>query len=124
MDNNLPNPPPVDRSNNNVSDLQTDIQCKNYNDNLRFEVEQKPICDEMLHWFLHDEKAHRLNMPPSIVETMDNLLQCKRSIKYLCDNDAEIKRCYEDHYIRNKKNFELMDELDSFVLSILMYKYH
>lgn len=124
MDNNLPNPPPVDQSNLNVSELPTDIQRKIYNDHLQFELEQKPICDEMLDWFLNDKKAKSLNMTPSIVKTMGKLIQCKHSVKYLCDNDKEIKNCYDHHYIKNQKYFDLMDELDSFVLSILMYKYH
>lgn len=108
MDTHLPTPPPLEKT----------------NDYSQFEVENKPICDEMLDWFLHNEKAHRLNTPPDIVNTMGKLIQCKHSVKYLCENDKEIKHCYDHHYIKNQKYFDLMDELNSFVLSILMYKYH
>lgn len=108
MDTHLPTPPPLEKT----------------NDYSLFEVENKPICDEMLHWFLHDEKAHRLNTPSDIVNTMGKLIQCKHSVKYLCENDKEINNCYEHHYIKKQKYFDLMDELNSFVLSILMYKYH
>jgi hypothetical protein len=108
MDTHLPTPPPVDR---------TDV-------NLPSEFENKPICDEMLDWFLNNKQAKSLNMTPSIVKTMGKLIQCKHSVNYLCDKDKEIKHCYDHHYIKNQKYFDLMDELDSFVLSILMYKYH
>lgn len=108
MDTHSPTSPPVD-----ITDV-----------NLLSEFENKPICDEMLYWFIHNEKAHRLNTPSDIVITMGKLIQCKHSVKYLCENDKEINHCYDHHYIKNQKYFDLMDELNSFVLSILMYKYH
>lgn len=124
MNRNLPNPPFTEKVNTIVPILPMDIQTQIYKDYIEFDAEKKPICDKLLKWFLHSKEANRLHVTPYVLETMESLLTCKISMKYLCDHDTEIKKCYEDHYIHNKKHFVLMDPLNSFILSILMYKYH
>jgi len=124
MNKDLPTPPFTDKVNTIVPLLPMDVQTQIYREHLQFEVEKKPICDKLLDWFLHSKEANRLHVTPYVLETMESLLTCKTSMKYLCDHDTEINKCYEDHYIRNNKNFDLMDPLNSFILSILMYKYH
>lgn len=123
MNSNLPNPPFSDQSHPIVPLLPMDLRIQIYQDHLWFEAEKKPLCDEILDWFLHDEQAHRLNINP-IIDRIQDIIECKESMKYLCEKDQNIKHCYEYHYKQNRKYFDLMDKMESFVLSILMYKYH
>ena len=123
MNNNLPNPPFPNEPQSIVPLLPMDLRIQIYKDHLWFEAEKKPLCDEILEWFLHDEQAQRLNINP-IMDRIQDIIECKHSMKYLCKKDKDIYRCYDHHYIKEQKNFDLLNKLDSFILSILMYKYH
>lgn len=117
--------PPIPNEKGNILPiLPDDIKNYIYNEFLWFDVEKKPQCDELLNWYLNDEDAQRLRLNNNVLNLINELLTCKTSVEYLCSKDAEFKKCYEDHYVKNKKYFDLMSILESFALSILMYKYH
>lgn len=107
-----------------VLELPEDISKNIYKDYLLFHVEKKPLCDKILNWILRHNDAHRICVTEDIKILMDKILDCEMSIKYLIDLDLDIKKSYDDHFIKKKKNFELMDFNSSFTYSILMYKYH
>ena len=109
---------------NIVETLPLDLKTHIYKTHLWFDVEKKHICDEVLKWFQKSEEAQRLSLNKEIVKNVESLLKNKTCVEYLRERDYEFNKCYNDHYIRNRKNFDLMSTFDSFVLSILMYKYH
>lgn len=80
--------------------------------------------NHVLDWFLYSEDAQRLKMDNNIFHLLLKLTKKKTCVKYLCSKDKEFSLCYIDHFINNKKSFELMSKEESFYLSILMYKYH
>lgn len=123
----LPPEPPSsvnDKLNTNIVRLPQDLKTHIYRNHLWFDVEKKPICDEVLTWFQKSEEAQRLSLNEEIVKKVESLLKYKLCIEYLQNHDKQFDNCYNDHYIRNQKAFVLMPRLESFVLSILMYKYH
>lgn len=109
---------------NIIQRLPPDLKTHIYKTHLWFDAEKKPICDNILHWFKRSEDAQRLTCDDKITNNLKNLINCKTCVEYLRKHDYEFNKCYNDHYIRNQKNFDLMSKFDSFVLSILMYKYH
>lgn len=122
MNNNLPKPQPFNQT-NFIPFIPEDINRLIYRDHLWFDMENKPICDDILHWF-NSTEASCLKYNDEIANKLSCLLNCKTSIEYLRKNDKEFDKCYIDHYIRNRKIFELMTNFESFILSILMHKYH
>ena len=122
----LPPPPPNAEKNvnSNISQLPQDLKTHIYRQHLWFDVEKKPICDEVLTWLQKSEEAQRLSLNKEIVKKVESLLKYELCIEYLRKHDNDFNRNYDYHYIQNRKHFVLMDKLDSFVLSILMYKYH
>ena len=85
---------------------------------------KKPICDYILHWFQNSDDAQKLHCDDNIIKIISELLKNKTCTEYLRDKDKEFNKCYIDHFIDDNKNFILLPKYDSFVLSILMYKYH
>lgn len=122
----LPPQPPdnVNNLNNNIYNLPQDIKTHIYKNHLWFDVEKKHICDEVLKWFQKSEQAQRLSLNQEIVKNVESLLKNKTCVEYLRQRDNEFDKCYIDHFIYEKEGFVLMPRLQSFVLSILMYKYH
>jgi len=110
--------------NNNIQRLPQDLKTHIYRNHLWFDVEKKPICDNVLYWFQKSKEAQHLNKNDEITNKVGYLLKCKTCVEYLRKHDSEFDNCYNHHYIRNQKNFDMMSRLNSFVLSILMYKYH
>jgi len=127
MENNIlpPEPPPNIEYNLNdyIAVLPPDLKTHIYKQHLWFDVEKKHICNEILDWF-NSTEASCLKYNDEIANKLSCLLNCKTSIEYLRKNDKEFDKCYIDHYIRNQKYFELMSIFESFILSILMHKYH
>ena len=122
----LPPPPPNAEKNvnSNISQLPQDLKTHIYRQHLWFDVEKKPECNMILDWFQKSEEAQRLILNEDIVKRVESLLKNKICIEYLRKHDNDFNRNYDYHYIQNRKHFVLMDKLDSFVLSILMCKYH
>ena len=123
----LPPPPPPNAEknlNSNISQLPQDLKTHIYQQHLWFDVEKKPECNMVLEWFQKSEEAQRLSLNKEIVKKVESLLKNKTCVEYLRKHDNIFDRCYMDHYIYNKEGFVLMPRLESFVLSILMYKYH
>jgi len=69
------------------------------------------------------EKSRRLEFS-HLIEPTRKLLEYPCAVEYLCNKHEVFKKMYIEHYIQNKKAFLLMDMLNSFVVSILMYLYH
>ena len=122
----LPPPPPNAEKNvnSNISQLPQDLKTHIYRQHLWFDVEKKPECNMVLEWFQKSEEAQRLSLNKEIVKKVESLLKNKTCVEYLRKHDNDLNRNYDYHYIQNRKHFVLMDKLDSFVLSILMCKYH
>ena len=122
----LPPPPPNAEKNvnSNISQLPQDLKTHIYRQHLWFDVEKKPQCNMVLEWFQKSEEAQRLILNEDIVNRVESLLKNKTCVEYLRKHDNDLNRNYDYHYIQNRKHFVLMDKLDSFVLSILMCKYH
>ena len=122
----LPPPPPnaEENVNSHIHQLPQDLKTHIYQQHLWFDVEKKPECIMVLEWFQKSEEAQRLILNEDIVKRVESLLKNKTCVEYLRKHDNDFKRNYDYHYIQNRKHFVLMDKLDSFVLSILMYKYH
>lgn len=59
-----------------------------------------------------------------LVEPTRRLLEYPCAIEYLCSKHPIFKQMYIKHYIKNNKLFVQMDNLESFILSILMHLYH
>jgi len=59
-----------------------------------------------------------------LVEPTRRLLEYPCAIEYLCSKHKIFKQMYIKHYIQNNKLFAQMDNLESFILSILMHLYH
>ena len=118
------NPSENDNLDARIITLPEDLKTHIYRSHLLFDAEQKPICDEVLTWFQKSKEAQRLSLNEEIVKKVESLLKYKRCIEYLRNHDKQFDNCYNDHYIRNQKAFVLMPRLESFALSILMYKYH
>ena len=59
-----------------------------------------------------------------LVEPTRRLLEYPCAIEYLCGKHPIFKQMYIKHYIKNNKSFVQMDNLESFILSILMHLYH
>lgn len=107
-----------------IKNLPQDLKTHIYNQHLWFYVEKKPICDYILHWFQNSDDAQKLHCDDNIIKIISELLKNKTCTEYLRDKDKEFNKCYIDHFIDDNKNFILLPKYDSFVLSILMYKYH
>ena len=122
----LPPPPPIvgEKLNNLIIRLPQDLKTHIYRQHLWFDVEKKPICDDILYWFQKSEEAQRLSLNKEIVKKVESLLKNKTCVEYLRKHDNVFDKCYMDHYIYKKESFFLMPRLEGFVLSILMYKYH
>ena len=122
----LPPPPPNTEKNvnSNISQLPQDLKTHIYRQHLWFDVEKKPECNMILDWFQKSEEAQRLILNEDIVKRVESLLKNKICIEYLRKHDNDFNRNYDYHYIQNRKHFVLMNTLESFVLSILMCKYH
>ena len=122
----LPPPPPNAEKNvnSNISQLPQDLKTHIYRQHLWFDVEKKPECNMILDWFQKSEEAQRLILNENIVKRVESLLKNETCVEYLRKHDNDLNRNYDYHYIQNRKHFVLMDKLDSFVLSILMCKYH
>ena len=122
----LPPPPPIvgEKLNNHIIQLPQDLKTHIYRQHLWFDVEKKPQCNMVLEWFQKSEEAQRLILNEDIVKRVESLLKNKTCVEYLRKHDNIFDICYMDHYIYNKEGFVLMPRLESFVLSILMYKYH
>ena len=82
----------------------------------------KEKCDLFLEK-LKSEGAQRLEYQKLVGDVLV-LLDSRCAMEYLCEKDAEFRCCYNTHYVEKKKMFVRIDTLNSFVLSILMYKYH
>ena len=120
-----PPPPNAEKNvNSNISQLPQDLKTHIYQQHLWFDVEKKPECNMILDWFQKSEEAQRLILNEDIVKRVESLLKNKTCIEYLRKHDNDFNRNYDYHYIQNRKHFVLMDKLNSFVLSILMCKYH
>jgi len=120
-----PSPPNAEENvNSRIHQLPQDLKTHIYQQHLWFDVEKKPECNMILEWFQKSEEAQRLILNKDIVKRVESLLKNKTCVEYLRKHDNIFDRCYMDHYIYNKKGFVLMPKLESFVLSILMYKYH
>jgi hypothetical protein len=59
-----------------------------------------------------------------LVELSRRLLEYPCAVEYLCGKHQIFKKMYIEHYIKNNKLFAQMDNLESFILSILMHLYH
>lgn len=119
-----PSPNINDNLDARIITLPQDLKTHIYRSHLLFDAEQKPICDEVLTWFQKSKEAQSLALNENVVKKVEYLLTNKRCVEYLRNHDKQFDNCYNDHYIRNQKAFVLMPRLESFALSILMYKYH
>lgn len=79
-------------------------------------------CNKYLE-LLKSKESQRLEYEP-LVELSRRLLEYPCAIEYLCSKHQIFKKMYIEHYIKNNKLFVLMDNLESFILSILMHLYH
>lgn len=108
--------------------LPIDIQHHIYRSHLWFEAEKKPVCDALLHWWKFDEDVKRLRVETCVmhekIEILEELMKYATCIDYLCNEDGDFKKCYRKHFIEHKKEFALMSIMESFVVSIMMYKHH
>ena len=125
----LPVPPPVCNKKDcekilKQLPLPEDVTKLMYNSHLAFDIEKKPLCDAFLQWLNHSEEAKTLRPTSEIYQLNDQLLLSKDCVAYLRKHDSTINLCYEEHFIRRKKTFVLMNVNESFMVSILMYKYH
>ena len=82
----------------------------------------KNACEKFLK-LLHTKSAMSLEHKP-LLEPAKALLNHPCAIEYLCRKNPLFKQIYTDHYVKNKKHYELTTTLQSFVLSILMHMYH
>lgn len=79
-------------------------------------------CDYFLDWL---EGNYRLDKDIKEVDKkVENILKTPLAVEYLLKKSEIIKNCYQDHFISNRKNFELMSLNHSFIVSILMYMWH
>jgi hypothetical protein len=81
-------------------------------------------CDQLLYWLCNSEEAHTLNLPDSIRSRFGEIITVPYCVDHLCKNDDTFNQCYTGHYVRGHKTFAMMDILSSFMMSILMHKYH
>lgn len=82
----------------------------------------KPECDYFLNWL---ENNYMLKRPCTEVEDLVNkLLKSESSVEYLRAKNSNLNHTYVEHFIKNKKNFDLMNMTNSFIASILMYMWH
>jgi len=107
-----------------INNLPQDLKTKIYKQYFWFDVEKKPKCDCIIDWFQNSDDAQKLRRNDNILNTINKLLKNETCIEYMRNQDKEFNSCYIYHYIDNKQNFVKLSKLESFVLSILMYKYH
>ena len=79
-------------------------------------------CNKYLE-LLKSKESQGLNYKP-LMDLTRRLLEYPCAIEYLCGKHPIFKKMYIEHYIKNNKLFAQMDNLESFVLSILMHLYH
>ena len=72
---------------------------------------------------LKSDESHSL-ISSHLMEPTRRLLKHPCAIEYICRKHTVFKKMYIEHYIKNNKRFVLMDTLESFIVSILMYLYH
>ena len=82
----------------------------------------KDTCDRYLE-MLKSEDAQRLRFD-FLLEPTQSLLEHPCAVEYLCKKNKYFKQMYKEHYVFHNKTFVLMETLESFVLSILMWLYH
>jgi hypothetical protein len=109
--------------------LPEDLQRYIYSSYLWFEAEKKPLCDELLHWLNYDEQVKRLKIGEGSelnkkIKIIEELVQCRVCVEYLCKQDKDINACYQYHFIEKERFFKLMSNPESFIYSIVMTKYH
>jgi hypothetical protein len=79
-------------------------------------------CNRYLEMYKSEESI-RLDYTP-LMEPTRRLLEHPCAIEYLCKKHKIFKKMYIEHYVEGNKWFVLMDRLESFILSILMWLYH
>lgn len=72
---------------------------------------------------LETDKSKRLEHKHLVEPTKELLKHCC-AIEWLKKKSKVFNICYKHHYVDNHQHFELLDKIDSFCLSILMYLYH
>jgi hypothetical protein len=82
----------------------------------------KETCDRYLEMFKSDSAMSLEHRP--LLEMTSRLLEHPCAIEYLCAKHKIFKKMYIEHYVQDNKWFVLMNKLESFVLSILMWLYH
>ena len=109
--------------------LPEDLQRHIYSSYLWFEAEKKPLCDDLLHWLNNDKQVKRLKIGygPEVnkkIKIIEELVQCRVCVEYLCNQDADFNTCYQTHFIEKKRFFQSMSNIESLIYSIMMLKYH
>jgi len=101
-------------------DLPNDVKKHIYNEHFHYDM----IYSELVQ-ILDNANSRSLDVSElSDYFTSKKILDDKKLIYYLINKNNIFDTIYEQHYIKNKINFVLMNKLDSMCQSWLMYLYH
>jgi hypothetical protein len=78
---------------------------------------------ELLLREVKSSECQRLNpytLKLMILPTLDDPIFCK----FICERNNIFAKNFKQHFVENRSNFVLMNQIDSFVLSWLMILYH
>lgn len=101
-----------------IDHLPNDIQRMIYEDYF----EGKQLCEEYL-TAVGSVECQRLNVSP-IFDLTKEIVKHPCIVEYLRKYCKGFNCSYNDHFVKKKKNFVLMNFEESFAMSILMYLYH
>lgn len=113
----IPNLPDFDLENLSEN-LPQDLNNKIYSEYFLL----KKDCDYVLNWLNNN---HRLDKNINeIYDLVTKLLRSQIAIEYLINKNKYLKTSYNYHFLKNQKNFDLMDNVGSFITATLMYMWH
>lgn len=98
--------------------IPEDLQNHIYNDYFLL----KNDCDKVLKW-LNENSSLNKNIS-EIYHIVSNLLNSSVAVEYLIKQNNDLKTSYNYHFIEDKKHFVLMNKVESFITSTLMYMWH
>ena len=103
-----------------IKKIPEDIKKKIFNEYFKYDLEY-----EKLDNILKNINSIQLNNNDLVDYFEKNdILENSSFIEYLKKKDSIFKNIYNDHYIRNKITFALMDKLNSMCQCWLMFLYH